>query len=156
MPQSPALSERLLQTHAGRLSTARGKDARQRSRDTHRVFIAIRLPKLDGRVPLSWLELMSLQTHAGRLSAARGKDACVPSFAGNAQKLHRSQVAHAGRNGAAEMVSVEVAANTHTRGASAPHARNTRAFLCCSRATHSSVNAVRLPKLDGMVPLSLL
>ena len=46
--------------HAG------NKRAFHRSRATHRSVKFVRLPKLDGMVPLSWFWLRFLRTHAGR------------------------------------------------------------------------------------------
>jgi hypothetical protein len=41
------------------------------ARCTHRDCSRVKLPKLEGRLPLSWLELMKLRARLGHLSAAR-------------------------------------------------------------------------------------
>ena len=70
----------------------------------------------------------------------------------NAQVKQRSQAAQAGRDGAAELVAVGFTTN----------ATRTGGLLSCEqsrsghRSTHSFCRAVKLPRLDGMVPLSWL
>ena len=44
---------------------------RPAARGTHSVVNPVRLPRLDGMVPLSWLLLSSLRAQAGRLSTVQ-------------------------------------------------------------------------------------
>jgi hypothetical protein len=97
-------------------------------------------------------ELVAEENAAGTYSAAPKHHAVqTTSASAHAQVLQRSQAAQAQWYGAAELVCGEIAAGTYKRSASAQFNANNNL-----RRTHSCTNSVRLPRLDGMLPLSWL
>ena len=70
------------------------------ARGTHSVCSAVRLPRLDGMVPLSGLLSRSLRAWRGGSQRPEGAAQCRR----HAQQCQRSQAAQAGRDGAAQLV----------------------------------------------------
>ena len=119
----------------------RGQNIHQQC--THSHVSAVRLLRLSGIVPLSWLGPRLLH----RKETQRCARVALP--AAHAQVVQPRHVAQAGWDGAIELVEVEAAAvETKETQRSARAAR--------LAVTHRTCSTVRLPRLDGMVPLSWL
>ena len=117
---------------------------------SHRDVSAARLLRLDGSEPLRVFAHMLLREVGGR-AAGQGLVSARMERAreqhSHAHRFNRTQAAEGGRDGAGELVGVQVAARTSqfaTGSGSSP------------QRTHSSVSAVSAPKLGGSVPVNWL
>ena len=161
------LLERSLRTQARRLSAAAHSGStrvRRPSQGTHNCCNVVRLPRLSGMVPLSWLEPRLLRTQARRLSAAAESGSTRPStVAGHAQIRQRSQAAQAGRDAPVELVVGEGAADTSAtpqrcwrvgRHASVDRSRNAQSLQRSQVAQAGRDGAAELVGVEGAADTS--